>query len=179
MTTTISPPVRVLALVGALAAIALGILFYTHSRSSSTGAEPVVPAPSRTARPSATQPPAAKPAVTPKPKLVLLPNLPVNVAHALRFSKVVVVSVYAGGAHGDHALVAQARRGARAAHAGFTAVDVANESSARTVGAFAGEKTAPPVVLVVKRPGRIVNRFDGFVDSAIVAQAAHDAGAGR
>ncbi len=164
MTTTISPPVRVLALVGALAAIALGILFYTHGRSSSTSSEPVVPAPSRTARPSVTPAHSAK---------------PVNVAHALRFSKVVVVSVYAGGARGDHALVAQARRGARAAHAGFATVNVANESSARTVGAFAGEKTAPPVVLVVKRPGRIVNRFDGFVDSAIVAQAAHDAGAGR
>src|SRR5581483_2599609 len=104
VTTTISPPVRVVALVGALAAIALGILFYTHGRSSSTSSEPVVPAPSRTARPSVTPAHSAKPAATPKPKLALLPNLPVNVAHALRFSKVVVVSVYAGGARGDHAL---------------------------------------------------------------------------
>ena len=30
-----------------------------------------------------------------------------------------------------------------------------------------------------KRPGRIVNRFEGFADSELVAQAAQNAGAGR
>jgi len=43
--------------------------------------------------------------------------------------------------------------------------------------ALAGTKTAPQAVLIVKRPGKIVNRFDGFVDSQIVAQAARTAGA--
>jgi hypothetical protein len=43
---------------------------------------------------------------------------------------------------------------------------------------FAGPVSSP-TLLVVKRPGRIVNRLSGLVDSAIVAQAAHNAGARR
>ena len=66
---------------------------------------------------------------------------------------------------------------AKSAHAGFVAINVLDEKAARRVGVFVGTTTAPPAVLVVKRPGKIVNRFDGFADSEIVAQAATNAGA--
>ncbi len=73
----------------------------------------------------------------------------------------------------------EARVGARAVDAGFVAVNVLDERSALRLGEFAGSSASAPAVLVVKRPGRIVNRFDGFVDSAVVAQAATNAGAGK
>ena len=174
---TISPPIRILALVGVLAAVGLGILLFAHNRSASSSSSPSVP--SVDATKPATHPvtAAAKPAH--KPKIVLLPGVPAPVAHALQSSKVVVVALYAHGVTGDKATVEQARAGAKSAHAGFAAVNIVNEKIARTVGKFAGTTTAPPAVLVVKRPGRIVNQFNGYQDSEIVAQAALNAGSGR
>ena len=111
-----------------------------------------------------------------KPSVVLVAGLPKQVAHGLRYSKVIVVSLYAGSA--DRASVAVARAGARQAGAGFATVNVLNEKNARSLSSFAGNVSAP-VLLVVRRPGKIVNRLPGTVDSAIVAQAAHNAGARR
>lgn len=174
MTTTISPPVRILAIVGVLAAIGIGAFLFISNRSSSSSSDSSAPSTQ-----PATTPAPVHGAVATKPKLVLLAGLPTQVAHALRHSKVVVVSVYTNGASGDKAAVAQARAGAKAVHAGFVQVNVASEKIARGLGDFAGTTTAPPTVLVVRRPGKVVNRFDGFTDQQIVAQAAHDAGAGR
>ena len=180
MTTTLSPPIRILALVGVLAAVGLGIVLFAHNRSASSSSSPAVPsvaAKQPTTHPAtATAKPVSKPA---KPKVVLLPGVPAPIAHALRSSKVVVVALYAHGVTGDKAAVKQARAGAKSAHAGFAAVNVVNETTARVLGKFAGIATAPPAVLVVKRPGKIVNQFNGYADSEIVAQAAHNAGAGR
>jgi hypothetical protein len=179
VTTTLSPPIRILALVGVLAAAGLGILLFAHNRSAASSSSPP-------AVQSVNQPPThpavtgTKPAVTPaKPKIVLLPGLPAPIAHSLRFSKVVVVSLYAKGAAGDQPAVAQARAGATSAHAGFVAVNVVDEKTARSLGTFASVTTALPAVLIVKRPGKIVNEFSGYSDSEIVAQAALNAGAGR
>jgi hypothetical protein len=125
-----------------------------------------------------TPPPASRPA--PKPTLVLLPGLPPKVANKLRYSKVVVVSLYQGNASADRAAVAAARAGARAAGAGFLAVNVLNEKSARAVQTFVGTTTTPTVV-VVRRPGRTASRLEGAAasDGELVAQAAHNAGAAR
>ena len=178
MTTTISPPIRILAVVGVLAAVALGIVLFTHNRSSSNDSSATpAPAPAPSTQPVTTPAPAHGAAA--KPKVVLLPGLPKPVARALRHSKVVVVAVWSNGATGDKQSVAEAKAGAKAVHAGFLAVNVASEKTAKGLGEFAGTTTAPPAVLVVKRPGKVVNRFDGFADSQLVAQAAHDAGAGR
>jgi hypothetical protein len=180
VTTTLSPPIRILAVVGVLAAIGLGILFFA-SRSDSDSSAPAAPSVATSHASPTTQPASpAKPAVTPaKPKVVLEPGLPAPIAHALRNSKVVVVALYARGVNGDMKTVAEARAGAKSAHSGFAAVNVVNEAIARRLGKFAGTTTAPPAVLVVKRPGKIVNQFSGIADSEIVAQAALNAGAGR
>ena len=53
------------------------------------------------------------------------------IAHALRNSKVVIVAVYAHGGNGDMATVEEARAGARSAHAGFAAVNVARREDSR------------------------------------------------
>jgi len=178
VTTTISPPVRLLAIVGVLAIVGLGVLLFAHNRSasSSSGSTPSITRtqshPNHVTRTS-------KPVVKPtRPKVVLLAGLPRPVAHALRNSKVVVVVLFAPGATGDGSAVGQARTGAKSAHTGFLAVNVANEHSARTMGTFAGATTSPPAVLIVKRPGKIVNQFSGYADSEIIAQAALNARTG-
>jgi hypothetical protein len=113
-----------------------------------------------------------------KPTIVLLPNLPAQIASKLRYSKVVVVSLYTGTAAGDHAAVAQARNGAHEVGVGFTAINLLDEKKAREVAEFGGPADSPSV-LVVRRPGKIVTQFTGMVDGKVVAQAAHNAGAGR
>lgn len=141
---------------------------------SSTDSTPIaLPSPSSPVTP-------AKPVPTAPTKttVVLLPGLPAQIASKLRYSKVVVVSLYTGTAAGDRAAVAVARSGARDVGAGFTAINVLDEKQARAVAAF-GAPVDSPAVLVVRRPGKIVTQFTGLVDGKIVAQAAHNAGAGR
>jgi hypothetical protein len=158
--------------VAALAALFVARpLLLDDSDSSAAPPAAVTPAPS-TPKPAPT--PAAKPV---QPKVVLLPGLPTKLESKLRQSRVVVMSVYAGTDAGDRAAVAEARRGARKSTAGFASFNVLNESTARQVQPFVGT-ASPPVVLVVKRPGKIVARFDGRVDETVVAQAATNAGAG-
>ena len=184
VTMTLSPPIRILALVGVLVAVGLGILLFAHNRSASSSSSSAASSASTSNSQSATQQPVTSP-VKPvaskpvKPKVVLLAGLPTPIAHALRNSKVVIVALFAHGANGDQAAVAEARAGAKSAHAGFAAVNVLDEKTARSLGKFAGTDTAPPAVLVVKRPGKIVNQFSGTADSEIIAQAALNAGAGR
>ncbi len=187
MTTTISPPIRILALVGVLAAAVVGILFFVHNRSSSSSSSPALPSvrqshslstkqhlATSTAKPATKS--VAKPAVN--RKIALQPGLPSPVAHALRSSKVVIVVVYAHGGNGDLAAVTQARMGAKSAHVGFAAVNVIDEKTARSFHVFAGTAASPPAVLVIKRPGKIVNQFSGYTDSGIVEQAGLNARTG-
>jgi hypothetical protein len=185
VTTTLSPPIRILAIVGVLAVVAVGVLFFAHNRSSSDGSSASAPPVSQSTSKPATSPATGSPATTPaakpaaKPRVVLLPNLPAPIARQLHFSKVVVAVIYSGNVESDRVALVQARAAAKTAHAGFAAVNVVNEKLARSAGAFAGTTTAPPTLLIVKRPGKIVNRFSGSADGVIVAQAAMNAGAGR
>ena len=72
----------------------------------------------------------------------------------------------------------EARVGARTAGAGFVAVNVGSDKSAAAVTPFVGAISSP-AILVVRRPGRILTQITGQVESAVVAQAAHNAGARR
>jgi hypothetical protein len=182
VTTTLSPPIRILGIVGILAAAAIGLLLFMHTRSSHTSsAAPVIDGTlhSSTNAPTVHHPvvrPALHPATPAKPKFILLPGLPIPIAHALRYSKVIVVSLYAPGAGGDSAALQQARLGAASAHAGFAAVNVLNERIAKGLDKYVGTVSSP-AILIVRRPGTIVNRFSGYADQDLVAQAAQNAGA--
>ncbi len=110
-----------------------------------------------------------------RPRLLLLPGLPKPVDHGLRSKQVVVVALTVGH-QATGPLFGQARKGAHAAGAGFVTLDLTRERNAQSTLAFAGADTSGGL-LVVQRPGKIVNRFEGYVDSAIVAQAAVNAGA--
>jgi len=170
------PRVALLGIVALVAAFAflmvvrVGVLGgSTQSSAPSVPVQPVRTSASPTSTPSTS---------FAKPQVVLLPGLPAGVARALRVDKVVVVSLYVGQAAGDRTWVREASDGARAAGAGFAAVNVGSDRTAVAVGSFAGP-VSPPAVLVVKRPGKIVSQISGPVDSAVVRQAAHNAGARR
>ena len=109
---------------------------------------------------------------------MLLPGLPAQIASKLHYSKVVVVSVYLGPVPSDRSSVTEVRKGARAAGAGFVAVNVANDKNATAMSSFVGPVSSP-ATLVVRRPGKIVTQIQGPVEAAVVMQAAHNAGARR
>jgi hypothetical protein len=182
--TTTQIPTRMLAVLGVALAAAAAFLVLrptllsdsgSGSSSSSTAVQSGTGSSSTSGSSSTAQ---GGSTVKPEPKLVLLPGLPTKLEQRLRFSRVVVVSLYAGTAAGDRAMVAEARQGAQDVGAGFVALNVLNEGTARELQPFVGTASAP-VLLVVRRPGKVVNRIDGTVDAAVVAQAARDAGAGR
>jgi hypothetical protein len=172
-------PTRMLVLLGAVVAAAAAFLIARPLLLSDDDSGSSAPASTATPAKPAAKP--AKPATSSTktaPKLVLLPNLPTPVAKQLRYSKVVVVPVYSGTSKSDRVAVAQARVGARKVGAGFVPLNVLDEDTARELQPFAGTASAP-AMLIVKRPGKIVTRFDTRVDSALVAQAARNAGASR
>jgi len=162
--------IGIVALVAAFAAlmvVRVGVLGGSSSTPTAVATAPAAtPAPVKAS---------ATPAV---PKVVLIPGLPSDVAHALRYSRVVVVSLYMGQVPGDHASVTQARLGARAAGVGFVAVNVGSDKQAEAIASFVGP-VSPPSMLVVRRPGKIVTQISGPVEKAVVTQAAHNAGAHR
>jgi hypothetical protein len=178
MNTTIPLPAsRYLAVMGvALVAAA----FFLVARPMLLGSDGDAATPTPPAPPATAPQPSSRPTTPPKPRVVLLPGLPGKVANKLRYSKVLVVSLYQGATAADRAAVAAARTGTRGVRAGFLAVNVLNESSARSIQTFVGT-TSTPTVVVVRRPGRIVSRLEGAAssDAQLVAQAAHNAGAGQ
>ena len=171
-TTSRIPRTGLIALVALVAAFALLMVVRSGVIGGSDSSAPPVTATPKTA---ATPPPTAVPA---KPTVVLLPGLPSTVAKALRYSKVVVVSLYVGQDPVDRAWVTEARKGARSTGAGFVAVNVGSDKTAAKVASFAGPVSAP-TMLVVRRPGKIVTQIPGPVESIVVAQAARNAGARR
>ena len=175
---TAATPTRMLALLG-IAVAGLAAFLVVRPALLDRSNDTVTPAPIVTPSKSGTTGQTPAPQITPvKPKLVLLPGLPSAVARELRYEKVVVVALYSSPATLDRRVRNQAQQGASAVDAGFVGLNLYNETNAREASAFA-KSTVSPTVLVVKRPGKIVSRFEGFVDGAIVAQAASNAGAGK
>jgi hypothetical protein len=190
----VSGPVRVFALVGGLAALALGAWFFLlGGMSPSATDEPVkvikplyggktapaaAPAAKRAATPvaKAAPTPTAKPKAPPKPappraKLANPEGLPLVVVRALARHGVVVVSLYDREAKVDRISLAEARAGARRARVGFVALNVLDRKASEALTRKLGVLSAPAFFLY-RRPGELVMRVDGFADRDLVAQAA-------
>jgi hypothetical protein len=196
---TISPPIRILALVGLLAIVALGAstLLLGHSSQPSTSSrEPVhvqrrhtTPAVTHTTPAKPVTKPhtlpavvhkAAKPKAAPKPKPngnLVYADLPAPLQWELSQHKVVVVSFYDPKADVDSIAVAEAHAGALDAGAGFLLVSVLDNKVAGILTALlpGGGLLPDPGVFVYRAPGTIATRIDGFADRASVAQAAQNA----
>jgi hypothetical protein len=178
--TTVSPRIRLFALVGGLAAAALagGMLFLARA-STDAGADLPLPPPAAVkhtpaATTSAKSKPNPKPKRKPRHSVVAANGLPMVIATKLARHDIVVAALYSRGAPLDRLARDEARAGAKDAHAGFAAVDVSNKRVALALADKTKVLTAP-AVLVFRRNGEVATRLDGFADRALVAELAGSA----
>lgn len=206
MNLTVSPPIKILALVGLLAAVGLGASMFVFGGSSAktkTAAvsTPVVHTPAKTHTAAVHAPakhtakthtavqasakPAAKTHHKAKPTAFhgnpVYAQLPQPLQWQLAHHKVVVVSFYNPSSEVDAISVAEAHAGARDAGAGFLLVSVLDDKVAGILTALlpGGGLLPDPGVLIYRAPGDIALRLDGFADRASVAQAATNAISGE
>jgi hypothetical protein len=204
VTFTLSPPVRIAALVGLLAAVLGGGAFTMLGRSEPEAAAPTVikhhpfgstakgarqaaakPTPAATTKKhTAVKPTAAKPAApvhkTPAPvtpsviTAALQAGLPAPLARALGQHRVVVVSLYNPYSEVDGISFAEARAGAQLAGAGFLPLNVLSRAQVGKLTELLG-LLPDPGVLIYTRPSTLAIRIGGFADKETVAQAAQNA----
>jgi hypothetical protein len=180
MTVTPSPPVRIFAFVGVLAAVGLAAFLFLAGRG--TGDVETSSAPLRTTttqptqRTQPTESTPSKPTTTttprahkPRPAAVPASGLPLPVHRALRRNKVVVVVVYTPNGVVDSVVRAEAKAGAKAARAGLVQVSALSERLVQPLVTKTGVLPNPAVV-VLERPGVVVATL-GVTDRATVAQA--------
>ena len=200
MNLTISPQIKILALVGLLAAVALAASMFVLGGSSKKTPTAAVHTPVRHVAKPRTAVHAHVPAkqatkthtVTPakahkkaKPAGFhgnpVYAQLPQALQWQLAHHKVVVVSFYNPSSDVDAISVAEAHAGATAAGAGFLLVSVLDNKVAGILTALlpGGGLLPDPGVLVYRAPGNVALRLDGFADRDAVAQAATNALAGE
>ena len=188
MELSVSPQMRVVALVGLLAALALagGMLFLTRSQAAgpesdlsaselSQALRPVTKAKAAPAAPPTRTPAAAKPTPVAKPRpLVNKDGVPTAIVDALRRSPSAVVALTARGSQIDRMTLAEAKAGARAAGVPYVQIDVLNAQLGRAIARTFGV-VEPPATLIYQRPTALFLKLDGYADSATIAQAAENA----
>jgi hypothetical protein len=193
VTLTFSPPVRIAALVGLVAAVALGggMMLLGHQGQAAVSAAPVLkhhpfglgaetkhrtktPSVSKHSKPRATAPVKQGPAQPSAVAAALAAGLPSPVATALGRYPTVVVSLYDPYSQVDGISFAEARAGANLAGAGFVPLDVLSKAQVGKLTEQLG-LLPDPGVLVYVRPGKLVARIGGFADKETVAQAAQNA----
>jgi hypothetical protein len=201
VSTQIGAPIRIVAFVGLLLALAVGAWTFVAGRSTteplSSGStrlvaqHPVAAAQSVAKKLSAHNraTAAGKPDVVPATKrtaptharkakpAATADGTPTTIASVLRHHRVAVVLLYDPESKIDAFSVGEAQLGANRAHAGFLRVNVLKnrqvEAFAKTYGIL-----QVPTVLFFARPGKLVQKLVGFADQDTVAQAALNAARG-
>ena len=170
----LTPRVRVFALVGGLAAVALvlSMLVLGRSQPVSSAAPPITLKP--LAKPRAASASTTKAGGAAKRPAVAPNGLPWAIADALKAHEVVVVSLVAPQPEVDALSSAEAAAGAKLARAGFVRVNVFSQAQTKPLVAKLGVLKNPSV-LVFTRSGEVNVRLDGFADRQTVAQAADNA----
>jgi hypothetical protein len=200
---TVSPQIKIIALVGLLAAVGLAASMFVLGGSSKKTPTTAVRTPARhTAKPPATPVRAhTKPSTKPATKThtvshakshkkakparfhgnAVYAQLPKALQWQLAHHKVVVVSFYNPSSSVDAISVAEAHAGATDAGAGFLLVSVLDNKVAGILTALlpGGGLLPDPGVIIYRAPGDVALRLDGFADRASVAQAATNAIAGE
>jgi hypothetical protein len=205
VTFTLSPPVRIAALLGLLAAVLFGggmtvlgrggdsVPTTTHKiqhhpfGGSAKAAKPVSAKPATTPKKASASKPstAVKPAQPVKKAPVnssvvtaaLKAGLPLPLARALGQHNVVVVSLYNPYSEVDGIAFAEARAGAQLAGSGFAPLNVLSKPEVGKLTELLG-LLPDPGVLVYVRPGTLVIKLSGFADKETVAQAVQNAAHG-
>lgn len=206
MNLTVSPQIRIVAIVGLIAALGLGASMFmlgghsgtkTSTQSAATTAvrrHTTTPPKPTTTKSHATKPhvstTATKHVAKTKPHHTkpakfhgnpVYAQLPRPLQWELAHHKVVVVSLYNPASDTDAISVAEAHAGAVEAGAGFLLVNVLDNSVAGILTGLRpdGSLLPDPGVLVYRAPGDIAIELDGFNDRDAVAQAAKNAMAGE
>lgn len=169
MSLTLNPPTRVTALVGALVLTGLAAVVFLLGRGALGGAPGISQAPAPVAKPALGVAAKPKPASAPRAQARVPSGFPSKIDRALRYNRVVVVSVALPGAAVDAAVRREARSGAKAARAGFVSISASTERAISGLVAKTGLLPAPAVV-IVKRPGVVAGIFS-VTDSGTIAQA--------
>jgi hypothetical protein len=172
MSVTMTPPVRVFALVGGLIAVGLAVFVFLLRPGGDDGTTAVSKptAPPRNVTTPSNDPAAAPPRATPsRPAALPASGFPRPIHRALQKHPVVVVAVYMPGASVDALVRREAKAGARAARAGYVAVSALSERLVRPLVAKTGV-LPDPAVLVLERPGIVVATLS-VTDRETVAQA--------
>jgi hypothetical protein len=176
VTATISPQIRVFAVIGVIVAAALGLFLFISARSVDTTG--TLSSPTAPKRPSATpskDAPAGPVRSKPQPTPFRTPRsgFPTAVDRAFRKHKVVVLVVYMPGSSVDALVRKEARAGAIRSGAGYVPVNALNSRVAGQLVAKTGVLPDPAVV-VVRRPGVVATTL-GATDRETVAQAVAEA----
>jgi hypothetical protein len=172
---TVSPPTRVVALVGALVLTGLAAVVFLLGRGALAGEPAASAEPTRVTHTTPrTTPSAVSPRPThAKPKPRSASGFPARVDHALRYSRVIVVSVSIPGAAVDAEVRSEARAAAHLGRAAFVPLSALNETAMSGLMAKTGVLPDPAVV-IVKRPGTVVATFS-VADAGTIAQAVAEA----
>jgi outer membrane biosynthesis protein TonB len=137
-------------------------------------AKPKKATPAPAAKPAPVKPaPATPPLNAPVPESPT--GFPAAVDVALRKHAVLVVSLVIPGARVDAISAAEAAAGAKLSGVGYLALNVLNESVARSLLLLPNLGVEEPRVLVLKRSGEVSLAFSGFADRETIAQAAANA----
>jgi hypothetical protein len=206
---TVSPQIRIVAIVGVIAALGLGASMFmlgghsskTNTQSATTAVRRHAPAATPATSPAKTH--TTKPHASTKPRPAtkhvaktahrhatkpakfhgnpVYAQLPSALQWELAHHKVVVVSLYNPSSDTDAISVAEAHAGAVAAGAGFLLVNVLDNKVAGILTGLRsdGSLLPDPGVLVYRAPGDVAIELDGFNDRDAVAQAAKNAMAGE
>jgi hypothetical protein len=198
VTFTLSPPVRIAAMLGLFAAVVIGGSMMVLGRGggdepsiASLEAEaqrlshakkeavPVAAKPKATsAKPVKSAAPVRRAPVKPSAvKAALAAGLPAPLANALGRHHTVVVSLYNPYSRVDAIAFAEARAGAQLAGAGFVPLNVLSKAQVGKLTEQLG-LLPNPGVLVYVRPANLAARISGFADKETVAQAAQNAARG-
>ena len=203
MNLTVSPQIRIVAIVGLIAALGLGASMFmlgghstkTNTQSATTTvvrrhtppAKPTTAPARHVTKPHAATKHVAKAARRRAAKPAkfhgnpVYAQLPAALQWQLAHHKVVVVSLYNPSSDTDAISVAEAHAGAVEAGAGFLLVNVLDNQVAGILTGLRpdGSLLPDPGVLVYHAPGNVVIELDGFNDRDAVAQAAKNALAGE
>jgi hypothetical protein len=199
VTFTVSPPVRIAAVVGLVAVVVIGgAMMMLNRKGDSTAAAPHAikhhpfgsPTTKKPAAKPATSKPSPKRSSAPKPvrksrpapkparpavvAQALAAGLPRPLANALGSHSTVVVSLYNPYSTVDATAFAEARAGAKLSGAGFVPLNVLSQADVGQLTEKLG-LLPDPSVLVFVGPGTLAGRITGFADKETVAQAAQNA----
>jgi hypothetical protein len=172
VTTTLSPPVQIFAILGVIAALGFAAFTFLSGGEASVATPAPVTSPAPTPK-APTTPNRAARRPAPVQTTTTASGFPRPVNSALGKRRVVVVVVYMPGASVDRLVRADAKAAAQATGAGFVALSALNEKLMGSLVSKTGV-LPDPAVLVVRRPGVVATTLsvsDRLTIAQSVAQA--------